>query len=168
MSELQIELSPLGAAHADAILRWMQDPVVAKNVGLRSRATAEKTAQWLERAATDESMAARAVIVDGTHVGNVILDQIDTYASKARLSIYIGEASARSRGVGKAAVRLALALAFGELGLHKVWLTVHERNRAAIAAYTAVGFVVEGTHREEFLLDGERLAEIYMGALRPA
>ena len=55
---------------------------------------------------------------------------------------------------------------FGPLDLHKVWLTVHARNAAAIHAYEAVGFRVEGTHRGEFLLDGARLDEIYMGILK--
>ena len=163
-----VTLGPLTAANASAMLRWMRDPVVSKNLGLRSEPSEEKTAQWLERAESDPSIEARAILLDGEHVGNVVLDQIDTYLSKARLSIYIGEASARARGVGKAAVTLALELGFTHLGLHKVWLTVHVRNKAAIAAYEAVGFVVEGTHREEFLLDGERIDEAYMGALRNA
>ncbi len=160
-----VTLGPLTPAHADAMLRWMLDPTVSKNLGLRSEPTAEKTAQWLDRAAGDDTIEARAILSDGQHVGNVVLDQIDRHVSRARLSIYVGETSARSRGVGKSAVQLALELAFGDLGLHKVWLTVHGRNAAAIAAYKAVGFLVEGTHRDEFVLDGERLAEIYMGAL---
>ena len=159
-------LGALDNTHAEAMLRWMGDPVVAKNLGLRSEPSAERTAQWLERATTDDTIEARAVLLDGEHVGNVVLDQIDRHVSRARLSIYVGESAARSRGVGKAAVKLALDLAFGELGLHKVWLTVHERNAAAIAAYKAVGFAVEGTHRDEFVIDGERLAEIYMGRLK--
>jgi RimJ/RimL family protein N-acetyltransferase len=160
-----VTLGELTAAHGAAMLRWMRDPEVSKNLGLRSAPSEEKTAVWLERAATDPTIAARAILVDDEHVGNIVLDQIDVLVSKARLSIYVGEAAARSRGVGKAAIRLALELAFGSLGLHKVWLTVHARNVAAIAAYKAIGFVVEGTHRDEFLLDGERLPELYMGIL---
>jgi len=166
LDAVMVTLEALNGTHAAAMLRWMQDPVVAKNLGLRSNPSAEKTTTWLERAATDESIEARAILLDGHDVGNVVLDQIDRHVAKARLSIYVGEQAARARGVGKAAVRLALALAFDELGLHKVWLTVHERNATAIAAYKAAGFVTEGTHRDEFVIDGERIAEIYMGRLK--
>lgn len=161
-----VRLADLTAVHAAAMHRWMCDPVVSKNVGLRSEPSLEKTLAWLERAASDDTVAARAILLDDAHVGNVVLDQIDRYVSKARLSIYIGEGAARGQGVGKSALALALDLAFGPLDLHKVWLTVHARNVAAIAAYEAVGFRVEGTHRDEFLLDGARLDEVYMGILR--
>jgi RimJ/RimL family protein N-acetyltransferase len=162
----RVTLTDLTPSHATAMHRWMCDPVVSTNVGLRSEPSLEKTLAWLERAASDDTTAARAIVLDGVHVGNVVLDQIDRYVSKGRLSIYVGEPAARGQGVGRLALSLVLDLAFGPLGLHKVWLTVHAQNLGAIAAYTAVGFAIEGTHRDEFLLDGARLDEIYMGILR--
>jgi RimJ/RimL family protein N-acetyltransferase len=161
-----VALAPLDAANAEAIYRWMCDPQVSRNVGLRSEPTLEKTRAFIARANSDDTIFARAVLLDGHHVGNVVIDQIDAYSSTARLSIYIGESSARGRGVGKRAVALSLGVAFEHLALNKVYLTVHARNVAALAVYVAVGFVVEGVHREEFLLDGERVAELYMGVLR--
>jgi RimJ/RimL family protein N-acetyltransferase len=63
-------------------------------------------------------------------------------------------------------VVLAARFAFGEWGLHKLWLTVHEENGPALAVYERVGFVREGRLRDEFLLAGRRLAAVYMGLLR--
>jgi RimJ/RimL family protein N-acetyltransferase len=60
-----------------------------------------------------------------------------------------------------------VAVAFGELRLRKVYLTVHAKNQRAVAAYEAAGFAVEGVHRREFLLDGELVDELYMGILAP-
>jgi RimJ/RimL family protein N-acetyltransferase len=76
-------------------------------------------------------------------VGNVVLDQLDRCARSARLSIYIGEASARGRGVGQWAVREAVRLAFDALGLERVWLTVRHDNAAARRAYEHAGFAAE-------------------------
>ncbi len=163
---VNVRLTDLTTAHAGSMFRWMCDPDVSRHVGLRSEPTLEKTLAWLGRAASDNRVSARAILFDDAHVGNVVLDQIDLVTSKARLSIYIGEAEARGRGVGRRAATLAVDLAFGSLGLHKVWLTVHTGNHAAIATYKAIGFVVEGTHREEFILDGTRVDELYMGLLR--
>jgi RimJ/RimL family protein N-acetyltransferase len=161
-----VALVPLRPAHAPAIVRWLRDPAVSANLGLRSRPTLAKTRAFIA-AASGDAICARAIAVDGRHVGNVVLDHIDRQIGKARLHIYIGDPAARGHGVGRRAVALALALAFDQLGLYKVWLTVHARNTAAIRAYQAVGFAIEGTHRGEFLLDGERVDELYMGAVRP-
>jgi RimJ/RimL family protein N-acetyltransferase len=160
-----VSLTRLRTEHAPAIVRWLRDPTVSANLGLRARPTLARTRAFI--ADTTGDHRARAILVDGRHVGNVVLDQIDRRIGKARLHIYVGEPDARGRGVGRRAVGLAVALAFEALGLHKVWLTVHARNRAAIRAYRAAGFAIEGVHRGEFLLNGERVDELYMGMLRP-
>ena len=164
-----VALARLEAGHAPAIVAWLSDPVVSSNLGLRSTPTLEKTFAFIAAAASDETasaLTARAILLGGRHVGNVVLDQIDRHVGKARLHIYVGDPAARGHGVGQRAVALAVALAFDELALHKVWLTVHAKNAAAIRAYERAGFRVEGTHRAEFLLDGERVDDLYMGVLK--
>jgi RimJ/RimL family protein N-acetyltransferase len=163
---IPVTLAPLDLSHAEAMLRWTSQPEVAENLGLRSEPSLERTRAYIQRAKTDPSYSAWAIMLADVHVGNVILDQIDRRAEKARLHIYVGGASARGQGVGKRAVSLAVEVAFSDLGLQKVWLTVHEKNAAAIAAYRSVGFALEGTHRKEFLLDGVLVDELYMGILR--
>jgi RimJ/RimL family protein N-acetyltransferase len=102
-----------------------------------------RTRHWLERAIAEREVVARAIVLEGIHVGNVVLDQLDRCARSARLSIYIGEASARGRGVGQWAVREAVRLAFDALGLERVWLTVRHDNAAARRAYEHAGFAAE-------------------------
>ncbi len=162
---MKVKLLAIAPEHAPAILRWLRDPHISGSLGLRSVPTLKKTQDFIERARSDASVCARAIVADNEHVGNVVLDHIDETLKKARLHIYIGAASARGRGVGQKAVHLALSLAFDELKLHKVWLTVHARNTIAIAAYANVGFQVEGIHRDEFMLGRERVNEVYMGIL---
>lgn len=147
------------------MLRWLRDPQVAVNLGLRTTPTLAKTRAFVAAAANKDAVYGRAILLGEEHVGTVVLDQIDRRVGRARLHIYIGEATARGRGVGTRAVTLAVELAFEDLELHKVWLTVHARNAAALRAYQRVGFMIEGTHRDEFLLDGERVDEIYMGVI---
>lgn len=158
-------LSRLQPLHAAAMYRWMLDPEVAENLGLRSEPTLERTQRWIESALGDPSVAPFAIEWDGRHVGNVVLDRIDAYLSSTRLSIYVGEPSARGRGIGKLALRAALDEAFAVRALNKVWLTVHESNARAIAAYVAVGFRVEGVLRDEFVLRGQRCAALSMSVL---
>ena len=144
------------------MLAWLRDPEVRDNVGLRSEPSLERTLTWIGQAHDDPAIEARTILVDGQHVGNVVLDHIDH--DLARLSVYVGEG--RGQGVGRQAVRLMLGVAFDDLRLRKVYLTVHVRNTRAIATYVACGFAVEGVHRQEFTLRGERIDELYMGILR--
>lgn len=161
-----ITLSPLQKEHAPAMLRWMLEPEVADNIGLRSQPSLERTIDWIERSQNDSSTAALAIEFNGVHVGNVILDRIDGYLATARLSIYIGDSQFRGMKIGQKALDLAAKHAFSTLNLHKIWLTVHQYNSQAIAAYRAAGFEIEGTLRDEFFLQGKRCNALVMGLLK--
>lgn len=160
-----VRLVPLGPEHGAAMLRWMRDPSVRDNVGVRNEPSEERTQSWLAHAASADDLRGFAILFDGRHVGNAVLDRIDRYLGTARLSIYIGERDARGIGVGRDATRELLRLAFHDEHLFKVWLTVHEHNQAAIALYGKIGFRVEGRLRGEFLLAGERVDALLMGIL---
>ena len=164
MSALQadLELRPVEPAHAENMLRWMLDPEIAENIGLRTSPTLERTREWIAKGTAD----AQAIIHDGRHVGNVVLDQFDTHLQTARISIYIGEPCARGQGIASAALRMAIARGFIQHKLHRIWLTVHERNARAIALYEKLGFRHEGVLRDDFILRGERVNAILMGMLR--
>jgi RimJ/RimL family protein N-acetyltransferase len=162
----QIQLVRLEPRHAEAMYQWMCDPAVRDNVGVRSEPSLARTSAWIEQATQDLATTPFAIEFDGVHVGNVVLDRIDNHVSSCRLSIYVGKAAARGKGVGRAAVGLAVEYAFRTLGLNKVWLTVHVHNAAAIAAYVAAGFAVEGILRDEFVLRGKRCAAFYMSVLK--
>jgi RimJ/RimL family protein N-acetyltransferase len=161
-----VALRPLGSEHCRRMYAWMCDPVVSGNLGLRGEPSLEKTEEWVANASRDESIRPYAVLAGGQHVGNIVLDRIDRLVSTARLSVYVGEPAARGVGIGRTAIYLALLEAFGQLDLHKVWLTVHSRNQRAIRTYSGLGFAREGVLREEFCLDGQRVPLHYMGLLR--
>ncbi|MBZ4410074.1 GNAT family N-acetyltransferase [Myxococcus sp. XM-1-1-1] len=148
------------------MFRWMKDPAVRLGVGIRTEASLERTLEWIAQARLPGSgVWGFAILVGERHVGNVVLDRFDGHLSTARLSIYIGEPDERGRGVGRCAVREALAHAFDSLKLFKVWLTVHDENVAARRTYLSLGFQEEGRLRGEFLLEGRRVDAIYMGIL---
>lgn len=135
-------------------------------MGLSREPSLERTEEWIANSILDAHIKAFAVLLDGQHVGNVVLDRIDTYLASARLSVYIGEPSARGAGIGLTAIFLLLSEGFDDLSLHKIWLTVHSRNIPAINTYFRLGFVLEGILRDEFWLEGERASVLYMGLLR--
>lgn len=161
-----VVLEALELEHAEDMFRWVKDPEIARNVGIRGPVSLESTHDWIRKAHADDTRLAFAITRDGRHVGNVVLDQIDRTTGEARLSIYIGEPASRGRGIGRRAVRLALDEAFGPQDLERVWLIVHTGNAPAIAAYESAGFTMERLLPGEFLLDNRHVDALRMTAAR--
>ena len=161
-----VAIVPLTTKHAPNMYRWMSDPLIRSNIGLRSEPSLERTIAWITNALHDPSACPRAILLGDRHVGNVVLDRIDNYIATARLSVYIGESTARASGIGRTGICLALVEGFQQMGLHKVWLTVHSRNFHAMNTYARLGFALEGILRDEFWFEGQRIAAFYMGLLR--
>jgi RimJ/RimL family protein N-acetyltransferase len=72
----------------------------------------------------------------------------------------------KGRGFGRACVRLLAAMAFRDLGAHRFWLDVKERNARALALYRDEGFVEEGRLRESVRSDAGYESLIVMSMLR--
>lgn len=161
-----VALESLELKHADAMSRWVTDPEIALNVGIRGPVSLESTREWITQAQADDTRLAFAICLDGRHVGNIVLDRVDRAARDARLSIYLGDPGARGRGVGRTAVRLALDEAFGPQDLGRVWLIVHTENAPAIAAYESAGFVTEQVLPGDFELDGRQVDALRMTVTR--
>lgn len=160
-----VTLGGLTSECAPRMLAWMQAPEVAEAIGLSQTPTMERTLTWIDAVKKNENIFAWAVFLKGAHVGNVAFDQIDKKAQTARMSVYIGEPDARSKGVGTTAMYRALEQAFYKEHLFKVWLSVHVENIAAIKVYTKIGFQLEGTLRAAFVLCDRRVDALYMGLL---
>ncbi|MBX3654003.1 MAG: GNAT family N-acetyltransferase [Ramlibacter sp.] len=54
----------------------------------------------------------------------------------------------KGQGYGRAALRVAKKVAFDDLGAHRFWLDVKERNSRAQTLYAHEGFVLEGRLRD--------------------
>lgn len=161
-----VKIMTLSLTHAPNMFRWMCDPSVSHNLGLREEPSLEKTITWIKNALNDSLIKPYAVLFCESHVGNIILDRLDHYLETARLSVYIGESSARRKGVGSSGIYLTLLEGFNRLDLYKIWLTVHEHNHPALNLYRKLGFHLEGRLRDEFWLNGKRIDTLYFGMLK--
>lgn len=98
-------------------------------------------------------------------VGAVYLTSIDWLNRSAEFSIWIGLAEHQNRGVGKFATHKILDHAFNDLGLHRIYLTVLERNDRARKLYKSVGFSEEGVLRQAVFKNGHYENMISMSIL---
>jgi ribosomal protein S18 acetylase RimI-like enzyme len=103
-------------------------------------------------------------VVDGAVAGYAHIGAAIPVASNAHVLMLHGLAvdpAHQGRGVGRALVAAAVEEA-RRRGARKLRLRVLGHNAAARRAYEACGFVVEGVLREEFLLEGHYVDDVFM------
>lgn len=92
---------------------------------------------------------------DDSLVGFVALFNINIRNHSIELAIGLPDPKDRSKGYGTEALNLILDYGFNNLNLHKIKLSVYPFNTGAIKAYTNVGFVKEGTSKNEVFYGGK-------------
>lgn len=153
---MRARIEPFGEEHLSETLRWMNDPQITENLDMgQGYVSDDQCREWFVGEKTNEYCRTFAIITpQGLHVGNCGLLDIDERRKKAKAWIILGELTSRGKGYAADAMRLLCAHAFGELGMHKVWLYCLADNEPACRLYDAVGFVREGLMRDDTCIDG--------------
>ncbi|MEX0991160.1 MAG: GNAT family protein [Actinomycetota bacterium] len=102
--------------------------------------------------------------LDGCPIGICGLMDLDRHSRQGKAGIWIAR-DHWNAGAGTDAMRTLCRWGFGELNLHRIWLLVHSTNPRAIRAYEKVGFVKEGTQRDDHFIDGRFIDTHVMGLL---
>jgi ribosomal protein S18 acetylase RimI-like enzyme len=96
------------------------------------------------------------IVADGHDVGTVWVEHIAS-PSEGRLGVFLGDPADLSRGIGQAAVRLAVRDYQTAFPADPVTLHVRASNDLAMGCYRAVGFEVVDSG-EKVLSSGERIS----------
>lgn len=150
-------------------LRLGRVPEIARMFAVQSKDAARPVTEaearaWVEGLA--ENPHGWVVEYEGRLLGEAVLDNVDRTHGGARLVCGLYDLERLGRGIGRRVVRLVLAYAFRQLGLHRVGLRVIAYNERAYRCYLACGFKEEGRVRQAVLMDGVRYDDILMGILR--
>jgi RimJ/RimL family protein N-acetyltransferase len=127
-------------------------------------------ANFLSTAANDPTRVLFAIRLAGaaSAVGFLLFSNISAVNRSAELGIRIGRENDRGRGIGTAAMALALEYAWTHLNLARVQLKVIADNPRAIRAYAKAGFMIEGRHTNAAFVAGKWHDMLTMAALGPA
>lgn len=166
----EITLRPLTLADTSNIVRWRNQPEVYKNLYTQNLITEEQHIGYFHKYVETGLVRQYIIIaeIDGepTDIGTVFLKGIDRVSRKAEYGLFIGELQARGKGFASAIASAALIIAFNELDLNRVYLTVFADNVPAIRSYEKAGFKKEGVLRQDFF-DGNVFHDIvHMAVLR--
>lgn len=168
-SSAGIYLRPMTWDDTDLIVKWRNSDAVRLNFIYQEPFTREGHENWI-RNMVETGKVVQMIICetrDDTPLGSVYIRDIDRRHNKAEYGIFIGEESARGRGIGTAAAALMLEYCFREEKLHRVYLRAFASNARAIRSYEKAGFVREGLLRDDVCIEGEYRDIVWMAAVNP-
>lgn len=165
-----IYLRPMTYADTDFIVKWRNKDTVRKNFVHQERFTKEGHENWIRsKVETGQVIQMMICLTEGNvPVGAVNIQHIDREQNKAEYGIFIGEDSARGRGIGTAAAKLMLRYCFEEEKLHRIYLRALAGNIAAIRSYEKAGFQHEGYSKEDARIGDEYIDIVWMATINPA
>lgn len=144
-----VRLRPLERRHLEKTLEWANDPELMRLLNRAARVSKEEHEQWFKALQERDDRCYFAIeSVDGLHLGNVWLCDIDLRHRRAELRIVMGLDHV-GKGAGTEAISALCDYAFERLNLHKVYAYVLAINPRARRSFEKAGFVVEGTLRED-------------------
>lgn len=167
--EAGIYLRLMTSEDTELIVAWRNSDEVRKRFVYQEPFSEEGHKNWM-RNMIETGKAVQMMICDrekGTPLGSVYIRDIDRRHNKAEYGIFIGEASARGRGVGTAAAKLMLKYCFEEEKLHRIFLRAFADNEQAVRSYEKAGFRQEGLLRDEVCIDGLYRDMVWMAAINP-
>lgn len=151
---------------ADTLVRWINDPELARYRMPHFPYSRAHEREWLERISRSETDRVLMIQrLDGRPIGMMGLHRIDQVHRQAELGIFIGEKDCWGQGYGTDAIRTLLRFAFDQMNFHRIYLRVDVDNVRAQRCYEKCGFVREGTLRQCVFRDGGWRAQHLMAVL---
>lgn len=164
----KVRLRPINDGDTDRIVSWRNNPAVRQNFIFRQTFTPEMHRAWMETKVAAGDVV-QYIIEDRTDanrpVGSVYYRDLDDVHESAEYGIFIGEDSARGKGLGSETAALFVRFGLEYLGLHRISLRVLAGNDSACRSYEKAGFVREGVFRDMVKLDGVYRDVIFMSVL---
>lgn len=154
-------------------LAWFRDPEVTRYLDAKN-ITREDAVAHLEEGKQGNTWYIYAICeaANDRHIGNLKIGPIHSRYLVSDLVTVIGERDAWGKGYAREAIKLGIKIAFEELNLRKLSASIDSRNIGSLKAYTAAGFAVEATLKDQCmdLSSGEAILSdmIYIACFNPA
>ncbi|MFW6136315.1 MAG: GNAT family N-acetyltransferase [Chloroflexota bacterium] len=165
----KVRLRPVERDDLADFVEWFSDPEVRRYLDMALPFSMAQEERWFEQ--LQERLEKREVVmltietIDGAHIGNISLFDINWKDRHAELGITIGDKDYWDQGYGSDAIRTMVRVAFDELNLHRVFLRVYANNERGLRCYEKVGFQTEGTLRESVFQGGAYRDTVVMSLL---
>ncbi len=135
----------------DKLIRWAQNSderelLLWAGPAFTYPLTAEQVSSYLEQ---QKNSILYSIIFEERPVGIIELGEMNLTHKNGRIQkVYVGDMSARGKGVATKALEAVIDLCRDTYRFHKITLGVLAGNRNAYRCYIRLGFEVEGVHRQ--------------------
>ena len=141
-----VTLRPITDADTDLIVKWRNTPSVVQNFIFRQTFTPEMHRSWLATKVATGQVVQYIILdnADGKPVGSVYYRDIDNHNRSAEYGIFIGEESARGKGLGTETARLFTDFGFGRRsddGFGELLVLLHSFGQTYAADFTNTALV---------------------------
>lgn len=164
------KLRPIEPKDSQRIYEFLNDPDIYQSLGgFRFGMSRYEAERWIELHSgynTNDYIWAICDLDNDIYLGHVGLYKINYRVGSAEFGIMIGDKTQWGKGIGKEVLRFIINLAFFELNLRRIELSVLANNLKAIKLYESVGFIKEGTLRQYQYKNGQYIDLIIMSILR--
>lgn len=162
-----VYLRPISAKDTEMVVAWRNKKEIVENFIYRKYISPKEHTEWLENKVYTGLVHQFVICMkaDDRPVGSVYLQHIDMDNRKAESGIFIGDESAKGKGVGTESLCLIKDYAFHELGLHKLSARVLAYNEASIRLHEKSGYRKEAYLKDELFIDGKYEDLLLFGAI---
>ena len=152
----RVRLRALCAADVDGpYLAWFNDGEVSRlNSHHVFPYTRDAALRWVAALPDRRDALVLAIELDGRHVGNISLQDIDAVGRSAELAIVVGDRTVWGKGIGLEAAQVLVAHGFSALNLHRIGCGTVAANVGMRRIAERLGMTQEGVRREAVWTDG--------------
>lgn len=168
-----IFLRKMEYSDTDNIVKWRNSDFVREHFIYQALFTRESHENWIKTMVETGKVDQLIICLkednapEGIPVGSVYIRDIDRNHNKAEYGIFIGEESARGRGIGSQTALLMIRYCFEQLKLHRLFLRVFADNTQAIRSYEKAGFVKEAYLKDDVKIQDKYRDIVLMGIINP-
>jgi len=152
----KVLLDSVDVEHIEQFRQWRNQPQLRKYFREYREISKYMQERWFEKIQSDKNQVNFSIKDKNTDqlIGHCGLYYINWINRTGEFGIYIGEDSHRNGGFGADSLRCLIDYGFQDLNLNKIWCEVYDNN-TSINVYKHLGFVFEGTMRENYYNEGK-------------
>ncbi len=155
-------LRPMLESDLQQVLAWRNHPDIRRYMYTQHEITLSEHTNWFKKACNDSNHHMLIFELDGIASGYVNINKL-THGDIAEWGFYI--AANAKKGTGKKLGITALRYAFQTLSLHKICGQALGYNTPSIRFHKSLGFIEEGTLRDQYFDDEDYHDVVHFGLL---
>ena len=162
----EIFLKKITLNKLEKIMNWRTSPEVSPYMYTNPNLTIEEQKKWFKTINNDSNVSYWIIVVDGIDVGVLNLYDIDMKNKRCFWAYYIGDSSARGKGIARQLECNIYDYVFYEIGLNKLCCEVLSFNENVIQIHEKFGSEIEGEFKQHIFKNNTFLNVVRMSILK--